>query len=528
LHRSGKTGGRKIRKITKSSKMGQPAREFLKCTTERKDILTVSKLTKLIKTSLEDNIGYVWITGEIANLSYHKSGHIYFSLRDEEATISAVIWRMLAGVLKFRLKEGMEIIAFGRVSVYAPKGIYQIRVEVVEPKGVGALQIKFEELKEGLSKEGLFETSHKKSIPLLPLRIAIITSTDGAAIKDVLNVIKKIPRIYILIYNVHVQGETASEEIASAIEHINKMPEKEFDLIIVTRGGGSLEDLWAFNEERVARAIYLSCIPVISAVGHEIDYTIADFTADIRAQTPTHAGHIIAKQYENILAVLAEYEKTLKEFLKQKTGELHKRLIELGESYGFRRIKDILHYNAQRLDELNDRLVEGLEKCLIEKRKYATSLALSYRLCNPYEITSSSKKILDELSRRLSTELPNRILATRGKLDFLSRSHGFVVPEELIRRNFEKTTEVSRLLRIQMSHRLGILKDRLGNISAHIDTLSPLKILGRGYSLTIRQKDGKLLTNSKQVSSGECIITKLANGEIISRVIEKKDSDMLV
>ena len=258
---------------------------------EEKHIYTVSEITRYMRAIIEDSFPAVWVEGEISNFVLHSSGHMYFSLRDSNAVLKSAMFSRANAKLKFRPKDGMKVICFGKMSLYEPRGDYQLIVEEIEPKGVGALQLQFQELKERLSKEGLFDESHKIPVPHLPTRIGIVTSPTGAAIHDILNVVRRrFANIEIIINPVRVQGEGAKDEIAEAIRDFNRFG--AIDVMIVARGGGSLEDLWAFNEEVVARAIYDSELPVISAVGHEVDYTISDFVADLRAPTPSAAAEL--------------------------------------------------------------------------------------------------------------------------------------------------------------------------------------------------------------------------------------------
>ena len=259
-----------------------------------KKILTVSELTLEIKHHLEEGFGEIWVEGEISNFRSPSSGHYYFTLKDGKSQIRGVIFRFMGRYLKFEPQDGLAVICRGKISVYEPRGEYQLILDYMEPKGIGALQLAFEQLKEKLEKEGLFDAARKKPLPLLPKKIGIVASPTGAAIRDLLNVIgRRFPNVGILINPVKVQGEGSAQEIASAIYELNTIP--EIDVIVVARGGGSLEDLWAFNEEIVARAIDHSSLPVISAVGHEIDFTIADFVADLRAPTPSVAGELVVK-----------------------------------------------------------------------------------------------------------------------------------------------------------------------------------------------------------------------------------------
>ncbi|MEE9165043.1 MAG: exodeoxyribonuclease VII large subunit, partial [Nitrospinota bacterium] len=259
-----------------------------------RQVYTVTEITRAIKFSLETEFPRVWIEGEISNLRIPSSGHMYLTIKDEESQIKVVMFRSGKSQLKFGPKDGDQVIVKGKITVYEPRGEYQIVIDYMEPKGIGALQLAFQQLKEKLSKEGLFDEELKKSLPLLPQKIGIITSPTGAAVRDILNIIdRRFPNVHILIAPVKVQGEGAAQEIAAAVKDLNKI--KGVDVIIVGRGGGSIEDLWAFNEEVVARAIFESEIPVISAVGHEIDFTISDFVADLRAPTPSAAAELVVR-----------------------------------------------------------------------------------------------------------------------------------------------------------------------------------------------------------------------------------------
>lgn len=264
-----------------------------------RQIWTVSQLTARIKQILEDSFPGIWIEGEISNFRQPTSGHMYFTLKDESSQIAAVMFRSANRALRFRPEDGLAVIAFGSVSVYERRGEYQITVEHLEPKGLGALQLAFEQLKQKLEREGLFDPAHKKPLPLLPRRIGVVTSPTGAAVRDILRVLdRRVANVEIVIYPVQVQGETAAEEIAQGIEAMNLRG--DIEVLIVGRGGGSVEDLWAFNEERVARAIYSSRIPIISAVGHETDFTIADFVADVRAPTPSAAAEMVISHKDQL------------------------------------------------------------------------------------------------------------------------------------------------------------------------------------------------------------------------------------
>ncbi|MDO8525454.1 MAG: exodeoxyribonuclease VII large subunit [Candidatus Omnitrophota bacterium] len=318
---------------------------------KEKHVYTVAELTKYMRVILEDSFPSVWVEGEISNYILHSSGHIYFSLRDANAVLKCAMFKRANEKLKFRLKDGMKVICFGSVSVYEARGDYQLIVEDIEPKGVGALQLQFQELKERLKKEGLFDDAHKVPIPYLPTRIGIVTSPTGAAIRDILNIARRrFSNVEIIINPVKVQGAGAKDEIASAIRDFNRY--KKIDVMIVTRGGGSLEDLWPFNEEVVARAIYGSAIPVISAVGHEIDYTVSDFVADFRAPTPSAAAELVIPRKEDLINSIETSVTRLKAALASKLGMLAEKLSTLKDSYILRQPLNLITQYEQKIDDL--------------------------------------------------------------------------------------------------------------------------------------------------------------------------------
>jgi len=388
-------------------------------------IFTISELTEEIKTILETNLYYVWVEGEISNLRSPMSGHSYFTLKDEGAQIKAVIFKGQARFIKFKPADGLHAICRGMVSVYKERGEYQLILDYIEPKGIGALQLALEQLKEKLSKEGLFDTQRKRSLPLLPQNIGIVTSPTGAAIRDILKVFeRRFANIGILIYPVRVQGIESAREISQGIRELNKTP--GIDVIIIARGGGSQEDLWAFNEEIVARAIYDSKAPVVSAVGHEIDWTIADMIADLRAPTPSAAAEMVIRSKE----------------------EFKDRLTAITSQLGYC-LRDII--SDQRI------FLHRLERGLIDPSRR-----------------------LKEIRLRLG--------------DMVDR------------------------FTVAMSHSLEMVKKDCQHLAERLNILSPLNILGRGYSITRKIPSMTVLYDSKDVQAGEDVNVILAKGEIFCRV----------
>ena len=357
-------------------------------------LLTVSQLTDLIKTSLEESFYDIWMEGEISNLRIPTSGHIYLTLKDKASQIRAIIFKSSARNIKFELKDGIHIICHGRITVYDLRGEYQIVIDTVEPQGIGALQLAFEQLKEKLLKEGLFDAKRKRPIPLLPRKIGIITSPTGAAIRDMLNIInRRFANVHIIINPVPVQGEGAGIEIARAIEEMNEF--EDIDVLIVGRGGGSLEDLWAFNEEVVARAIYNSKIPVISAVGHEIDFTIADFVADLRAPTPSAAAELVVKNKIDLMESLSYLFSRLKNGIKTLFDAKRSALRE-----EIRAMKDPatrINEYIQRIDDLSIRLTGSINRYLDGLKKRIGAEAGKLNALSPLAILSRGYSIAMKL-----------------------------------------------------------------------------------------------------------------------------------
>lgn len=348
-------------------------------------IYTVSSLTHEIKTLLETSFPRLWVEGEISNYKAHSSGHIYFTLKDENAQIRCAMWRFKAGELLFRLEDGLKVIVEADIQVYEKNGTYQLIVQQLQPAGIGALQLAFEQLKQRLRAEGLFDEAHKKPLPEFPERIGVITSPTGAAIRDIISVIhRRFPAMQIILYPVRVQGEGAAEEIVQAIKDFNEC--KAVDVLIVGRGGGSLEDLWAFNEEKVARAIYDSQIPIVSAVGHEIDFSISDFVADRRAATPTAAAEMVVPDRKELAGILTHYYEKITQTIQQQITNYRNELLSLKRSYAFRRPEDLIFQKIQRLDEIFRHMTMATNHLLTLHQQNLYYLQQQLRHLNPLEI----------------------------------------------------------------------------------------------------------------------------------------------
>ena len=438
-------------------------------------ILTVSELTQEIKNILDLKFSDIWIEGEISNLRIPPSGHIYFTLKDDFSQIRAVLFKMQARTLRFVLQDGLHVVCRGRVSVYERRGEYQLILEEVEPKGIGALQLAFLQLKDRLEKEGLFDPAHKKPIPMIPQTIGIVTSPTGAVIRDMLHIIhRRFENVHILLHPVRVQGEGASLEIAKAIEDFNKR--MNVDVIIVGRGGGSLEDLWSFNEEIVVRAIYHSKIPIVSAVGHETDYTISDFVADLRAPTPSAAAELVVRDKREIKNTLHYLEERLENQILQTLQENRTNLSHLRKMLTDPR-KKIEEYFL-RADDLVNRF--RILTSWILKRKRERSLHLSERLSlqNPIQRVKNLRLAISEIGKRLGQT---------------------------------------------MRYSVEIQRQKVEGIFGKLGSLSPLSILQRGYSITRKFPSLQILRDAAYVREGDKVEVRLHKGTLLCGVEKVHD-----
>ena len=366
---------------------------------EAKNVLTVTEITRRIKGVLEIGFGEVWIQGEISNCKHHSSGHLYFTLKDEGAQLSAVMWRSRVAQLLFRPSDGMKVMVRGNITVYEPRGNYQVDCLQIQPMGVGELQLQFDRLKQKLNEEGLFDQSRKRSLPAYPQRIGIVTSPTGAALQDMLNILsRRFPAIEIILAPVKVQGVGAAEEIAQAIDDLNSIG--GIDVIIVGRGGGSLEDLWAFNEEVVARALYASEIPTVSAVGHEIDFSISDFVSDLRAPTPSAAAELVVRDRNEIIDILRNFAYTIQNSVVNKVQSEKERVLSLVGSYAFNKPLDLLRQRGQFVDDLERRLGQ----------------AVVHRFTTVSQETKSFEKRIQSLNPQLALKRGYTIVYRDGKI----------------------------------------------------------------------------------------------------------------
>jgi len=367
-----------------------------------KNVITITELTRQIKFSLETNFPRVWVEGEISNFKQHTSGHLYFTLKDEGAQLSALMWRSRVANLTFQPEDGMKVIARGSITVYPPRGNYQLDVDQIQPLGLGELQLAFERLKQKLDREGLFDAEHKKPIPEFPECIGLVTSETGAALQDIRSVLsRRHPSVEVILAPVRVQGAGAAEEIADAIKYMNQYD--GIDVLIVGRGGGSLEDLWAFNEEIVARAIYASKIPIISAVGHEIDFCIADFVSDLRAPTPSAAAELVVRNRSELLEDIGNLCYTMRGALDIQLSGLRKQTASLVTSYSFNRPKDLVREFSQRVDELERSIGISFAHAARTMYQKYNSLQLQLQALNPGGVLKRGYAIVRKKGRIVSS-----------------------------------------------------------------------------------------------------------------------------
>ncbi|MCP3951841.1 MAG: exodeoxyribonuclease VII large subunit [Desulfobacterales bacterium] len=441
---------------------------------QNRHILSISQLTARIKSLLEKSFPFVWISGEISNFRVPSSGHFYFTLKDNQSQIQAVMFKGQNRNLKFLPEHGMQVLGFGRISLYEPRGSYQIILEYLEPEGVGALQVAFEQLKGKLEEEGLFDSTHKKELPFLPRRLTLITSPTGAVVHDMLTIVeRRFPNLQIDILPVKVQGDAAAQQIVEAFELVEKRDCA--DAIILARGGGSLEDLQAFNTELVARAIHACRTPVISAIGHETDYTITDFVADVRAPTPSAAAELVVPIKQELIASITQYHQALQKLFAQAIESKTQRLRDLR-----RRLKDpgrIIEDARLKVDDYTERLYRVFSAGLILSREKLARRQDNLARFNP-------KLRLEQYKEKLELNIHN--------------------------------------LQLYMKYILVKTVSQHRETDARLKTLDPEATLQRGYSITRTGSDGRIVMDSDRVGNGQLLDIIVARGRMRARVEKEK------
>ncbi len=435
----------------------------------------VRDLVASVRTHVEREYSDAWVEGEISNFRAPESGHLYFTLKDGNAQLRVVIFRSSARLLRFRPADGLQVVVRGRITIYEDRGELQISGEYMEPKGAGSLQLAFEQLKAKLQAEGLFAAERKKPIPSLPTRIGIVTSVQAAALRDILNILaRRHHSANVLIYPAQVQGEGASNEVGAGVRYFNR--QRSVDVIVVARGGGSAEDLAAFNDEGLARAIANSALPVISAVGHETDFTIIDFVADLRAPTPSAAAELVIRSRQEIENQSASLEERLARAMRYRLLMGRQALTELAQHGAFARMTEVIHQREQRLDDLTHRM-ETAERQLLEiMRRRFEALSAAVRHYDLRLVLSGTRKELESMSAALAAVIRNVLLLYRVRTERLQTA---------------------------------------------LESLSPLAILERGYAL-IFDSEGKLLKDASRVEIGDAVSARLARGQIEASVTKKQ------
>ncbi|MCI0409827.1 MAG: exodeoxyribonuclease VII large subunit [Acidobacteria bacterium] len=454
----------------------------LKPLEQSRRVYSVSEINALARDLLESAYFDIWVEGEVSNLRSPGSGHLYFTLKDASSQIAGVLFRAQSSQLKFTLEDGLKVLTRGRLSLYEARGTYQMICQWMEPAGIGSLQLAFEQLKHRLEIEGLFDAARKRPLPALPQRIGVVTSPTGAALRDFLHVLgRRFANLQITIHPVRVQGSEAAPEVAAAIRRLNRIG--GFDVLVICRGGGSLEDLWPFNEETVARAVAESRIPVISAVGHEVDFTICDFVADFRAATPSAAAELVIASKEELEDRITSLSARLRSAMRIHFGELRERIARLGRSRTLLSARAHVESLSQRLDDSQGRLREGLRGILEERRK---------RLHHARE--AISPKLLSAA-----------VSARRQRL-----RHGMQLGER------------------GLVHHIKSLRERWRNLSSLLDSLSPLAVLDRGYALCLDPESGSPVTDTHQLPRSRRVEVRLRRGSIgcnIHEVIHAQDDE---
>lgn len=483
----------------------------------RRIALNVTQLVRIVRETLEVHLGEYWVVGEISNSRIAPSNHLYFTLKDARSSINAVMFASSRRRLRFRVDDGMEVIVRGRVNLYEARGTLQFYAEEMEPRGLGALQLAYDQLKQRLGREGLFDAAHKRALPMLPRAVGIVTALGGAALRDMLRVLfDRYPNLHVLIRPALVQGAGAALEIANAIDDLNR--DGRAEMIIAGRGGGSLEDLWAFNEEAVARAIYRSAIPVVSAVGHEIDYTIADFVADLRAPTPTAAAQMVVPDKADLLRRLEEIGATLAGAMRSATSGHRRQLQHL--EVRLRDPRTLLRQARQRLDEASEELNAAMRARVDDTRRRWDELLV--RLRSPLALAREQRLITSRLALRLAQSMGARTAPMRRTVE----RFGARMAEANLRAIVATRRVRLETARVQLEAALEMALERrqmqLGAAAQRLDAVSPLRVLERGYAVVVNARDGRAIVDAGSVDVGDELGIRLNRGRLVARTTARE------
>lgn len=483
-----------------------------------KEIYVVSRLVREARIALEGSFQLIWVEGEISNLAMPGSGHIYFTLKDEAAQVRCAMFKTRNRNLRFTPKNGMQILLRVRVTLYEGRGEFQLIVEHMEEAGSGALQHAFEALKHRLGEEGLFDQAHKKSLPPLPMSIGIVSSPNGAAVHDILTVLKRrFPAAHVILYPVAVQGAGSAKQIASAVSLANMR--QECEVLIVSRGGGSLEDLWSFNDEHVARAIFACEIPVISAVGHEVDFTIADFVADVRAPTPSVAAELAVPDAVQWLAKIQSHSRRLHLLMSHRLQNERRHLKYLQQRLPQPQVT--INQQMQKIDHLQQQLKRHCLNIVNDKRQRLDYW--SVRLKHPQEKIDRQYYKVATLLGRLQRIIEQKLKREQAQYKDLKQRLQLKVPLPMIHHQQATVRQLQQQLVMIMQKQLSQYKANLGQQMSTLAAVSPLKTLERGYSITTLVDSGRVLHRADEAKVSEHINVRLKQGQLVCEIKEVKN-----
>lgn len=483
-----------------------------------KEYLTVSSLTKYIKYKfdIDNNLKNVFLKGEISNFKAHSTGHMYFSLKDEKSKINAIMFNFNAKKLNFKPQEGSKVLVVGKISVFEQTGAYQIYIDDMKEDGIGNLYVAFEKLKQDLQKEGLFDPKHKKPIPVFPKRVGVVTAPTGAAIRDILSTIKRrCNKTEVIVFPSLVQGENAKEDI---VRNIKLAENYNLDVLIVGRGGGSIEDLWPFNEEIVARAIFECSIPVISGTGHEVDFTIADFVADYRAETPTGAAEKAVPNLKDMINYFDQFKIRLNESMNKKIEHKKLKLENIKNSYVIKNPMMIIENKIQKLDIVNEKIITLLNQKMEKTINTFINLSQKVLYLSPYNKLNNYNVKLQNLNEKINL-ISNQIIKNNiNKVDNIKQKIEYLNPINKIEKYKKELKNYNDNINKNINHIILIKQNKFKIILEKVEILNPIAILGRGYSIT--KKDNKVLNSVHNIKVNDELNVKLKDGNVLVNVKE--------
>ncbi len=483
-----------------------------------KEYLTVSSLTKYIKYKfdIDNNLKNVFLKGEISNFKAHSTGHMYFSLKDEKSKINAIMFNFNAKKLNFKPQEGSKVLVVGKISVFEQTGAYQIYIDDMKEDGIGNLYVAFEKLKQDLQKEGLFDPKYKKPIPVFPKRVGVVTAPTGAAIRDILSTIKRrCNKTEVIVFPSLVQGENAKEDI---VRNIKLAENYNLDVLIVGRGGGSIEDLWPFNEEIVARAIFECSIPVISGTGHEVDFTIADFVADYRAETPTGAAEKAVPNLKDMINYFDQFKIRLNESMNKKIEHKKIKLENIKNSYVIKNPMMIIENKIQKLDIVNEKIITLLNQKMEKTINTFINLSQKVLYLSPYNKLNNYNVKLQNLNEKINL-ISNQIIKNNiNKVDNIKQKIEYLNPINKIEKYKKELKNYNDNINKNINHIILIKQNKFKIILEKVEILNPIAILGRGYSIT--KKDNKVLNSVHNIKVNDELNVKLKDGNILVNVKE--------